>query len=70
MPETKTLPWKWYNTPNIHLATIADFRRLCTQKNIRILREIPLTQDGDPFAFLAGIWPNLFSSTCVFILEK
>ena len=70
MPETKTLPWKWYDTPNIHLATIADFRRLCRQKAIRILREIPLTQDGDPFAFLAGIWPNLFSSTCVFILEK
>lgn len=70
MPETRTLPWKWFNTPNIHLGTIADFRRLCKMKNIRIVREIPLTQDGDPFDFLAGIWPNLFASTCVFIIER
>ncbi len=71
MPETKTLPWKWFNTPNIHLATIADFRRLCKDKNIRIRREIPLSMKSvDPFAWLAKIWPNLFASTCVFILEK
>ena len=70
MPETKTLPWKWFDTPNIHLATIADFRRLCREKEIRILHEIPLSTQSDPLAWLANIWPNMFASTCVFILEK
>ncbi len=70
MPETKALPRKWYDTPNIHLGTIADFRRLCRSRKIRIRRELPLTQDGDPLAFLGGIWPNLFASTCIFIIEK
>ena len=70
MPETKTLPWRWFDTPNIHLATIADFRRLCREKNIRILREIPLSMKSDPLAWLADLWPNFFASTCVFILEK
>ena len=70
MPETKTLPWSWFDTPNIHLATIADFRRLCKEKQIRILREIPLSMRTDPFARLADLWPNFFASTCVFILQR
>ena len=26
MPETPSLPYKWYDTPNIHLCSIDDFR--------------------------------------------
>ena len=29
MPETDNLPYSWYDTPNIHLCTIKDFRELC-----------------------------------------
>ncbi len=29
MPETEALPHKWYDTKNIHLCTILDFRDLC-----------------------------------------
>ena len=29
MPQTDILPYSWYDTPNIHLCTIKDFRQLC-----------------------------------------
>lgn len=67
MPETKNLPHHWYNTPNIHLATIKDFRELCDMLSIKILREIPLGNNGN---LLAKALPNLFASNCVFEITK
>jgi len=66
MPVTKTLPDNWYDTPNIHLATIRDFRNLCKKKNIKITKEIPF---GEKFNLLASCCPNLFAPTCVFVIE-
>jgi methionine biosynthesis protein MetW len=67
MPITKTLPHTWYNTPNIHLATIKDFQSLCSEKNLYITNKIPL---GNIINFPARIWPNMFSSTCVFAITS
>lgn len=36
LPVSETLPFEWYNTPNIHLVTIKDFRELCRKHNIHI----------------------------------
>lgn len=70
MPVTGNLPLSWYDTPNIHPATIADFRDLCKDMGIRISKEIPLSQPEDFLPALAGVWPNLFASNCIFIIEK
>jgi methionine biosynthesis protein MetW len=67
MPITKTLPHTWYNTPNIHLATIADFRSLCKELDITIVNENPL---GNHCDLCARLMPNLFAPNCVFLLEK
>ncbi len=40
MPMSKSLPYPWYSTPNIHLPTIRDFRRLCKQVGGQIVTEI------------------------------
>jgi len=40
MPKSKTLPFEWYDTPNIHLFTIRDFRVLCRENGIKIEKEI------------------------------
>ena len=40
MPKSKILPFEWYDTPNIHLFTIKDFRDLCRKNNITIEKEI------------------------------
>ena len=70
MPVTRSLPVKWYETANIHPGTLSDFRLLCRDKNIRIVREIPLAQPGDTLRFLAPLWPNLFASNCIFVVSK
>ena len=67
MPRNKSLPYEWYNTPNIHLGTIADFQRLCAEKNIRIEKSIALGSNWD-----APLWfgHNLFAPGCVFVLSS
>ena len=71
MPVSQTLPYEWYETPNIHLCTIRDFVALCRELDIVIearkildtrgrVRNVPTT------LFLA----NLFGEQAVFLLRK
>ena len=39
MPKSKTLPYEWYNTPNIHLCSLDDFENLCAKKKYRDTRK-------------------------------
>ncbi len=65
MPKVKSLPYEWYSTPNIHLATIRDFRELCRKFKIEILEEIFMTFNRRlPFNFV----PNFFASNCIFVV--
>jgi methionine biosynthesis protein MetW len=58
MPKSRTLPYEWYDTPNIHLFTIRDFRVLCRENGIRIEKEIWISdgkiRSGGPYRFLAN----------------
>lgn len=36
MPVTRLLPVAWYETPNIHHVTVADFRQLVAERGIRV----------------------------------
>jgi len=65
MPVSATLPYQWYDTPNVHLCTIRDFEEFCGRHSIRILERVVL-QDGHPVRFL----PNLLGSLAVFRFEK
>jgi methionine biosynthesis protein MetW len=65
MPVSKTLPYEWYDTPNVHLCTIRDFERFCADHSIRILERVVL-HAGQRVAFL----PNLLGSLAVFRFEK
>jgi methionine biosynthesis protein MetW len=40
MPVTTELPYKWYNTPNIHLLTIKDFTDFCNYNKIEIMKKV------------------------------
>lgn len=37
MPVNKRLPYQWYDTPNLHFATIRDFEALLDQMGLRVL---------------------------------
>jgi methionine biosynthesis protein MetW len=65
MPVSDTLPYQWYDTPNVHLCTIRDFERFCADHGIRILERLVL-REGRPVSFL----PNLRGSLAVFRFEK
>ena len=67
MPVTQDLPHYWYNTPNIHLGTIRDFRNLCKEKSLNVVSEIPIGVAHEHL--LAKLMPNLFAPTCVFVIE-
>jgi len=67
MPVTKTLPYGWFDTPNIHLCTVRDFEALCENLGLRILaREmVDSQQRSRP---LMRLMPNLLAETAVYRL--
>lgn len=67
MPVTKNLPYEWYNTPNIHFCTVADFETLCQQKGYRILNREMISK-GTVNNLLKNVSPNLFAETAVYHL--
>jgi methionine biosynthesis protein MetW len=65
MPVTKVLPYQWYDTPNIRVGTLADFRILAEKNGLRILDAFGL-HEGE----VVRHWPNLRASTAVFKFER
>ena len=65
MPVTKTLPYQWYDTPNIRVGTHADFSVLARKNGLRILDTFGL-RGGE----LVRTLPNLLASTAVFKFER
>ena len=47
---TRSLPFKWYDTPNIHLCSIDDFRGLCRDMGVRVERAIVLDRNSKPIS--------------------
>jgi methionine biosynthesis protein MetW len=48
MPVTDSLPYSWYDTPNIHLCSIRDFLDLCRDVGADVERLIVLDHAGRP----------------------
>ena len=69
MPKTSRLPYEWYDTPNIHLTTIKDFRRFCRKHNLRVLDETDLVI-GERACRRVKALPNLFADYGIFVLER
>lgn len=58
MPVSKTLPYQWYDTPNVHLCTIHDFDEFCSKHNIAIIERKVIT-DGQDIQFMPNFLGNL-----------
>ncbi|HEX4927406.1 MAG TPA: methionine biosynthesis protein MetW [Burkholderiales bacterium] len=61
MPVSQTLPYEWYETPNVHHCTIKDFEDLCRRLGLRIRERLAL-HAGQPVTWL----PNLLGSVAVY----
>lgn len=70
MPSTRQLNHAWYDTPNIHLCTIADFVTLVTQCGAEVEKALALEETGGTHPMKANAWgPNLFAEGAIFLLK-
>jgi methionine biosynthesis protein MetW len=65
MPVSRSLPYQWYDTPNLRCATIRDFEALANELGLEVLECVAL-KDGKPVRYL----PNWRGSLAVFRLRK
>ena len=61
MPVSDTLPYAWYETPNVHHCTVTDFEDLCRRLGIRIRERLVLHQGR-----AVTLMPNLLGSLAVY----
>jgi homoserine O-acetyltransferase len=54
MPVSKSLPYQWFDTPNIHLCTVADFDRFLAHRRIEVLDRVVLAR-GRPVHGLSNL---------------
>ncbi len=64
-PVTKSLPFRWYDSPNLHFLSITDFKIFCKEKGVKILQSHYLGQKR-----VVSVWPNLLALNAVFVLGK
>lgn len=64
MPVSESLPYQWFNTPNIHLCTLEDFEAFCRQQGARIL-ERRVMNGNHPVALA----PNLMGMMAFYRFE-
>jgi methionine biosynthesis protein MetW len=65
VPVTASLPYEWYDTPNLHFLSIADFTEYCTKRDIRI-EQAAFVRKNKKIRLL----PNLFAEIGLFLLSK
>jgi homoserine O-acetyltransferase len=66
-PQTRLLPFRWYNSPNIHVLSLKDFDRFCAELDINIEKRIPL---GKTFLWPVRFLPNLLAPQAVYVTSK
>ncbi|MCZ6888538.1 MAG: methionine biosynthesis protein MetW [Gammaproteobacteria bacterium] len=69
MPVAPHIPHTWYDTPNIHLCTFADFERLCTDKGLPIIQRF-VTDRHYRNRTLINRFANLFGTTAFYRLGR
>ena len=66
MPQTKALPYSWFDSPNIHFCTVADFEALCKDLNVAVVERRMSSGVG----LLAELWPNLFAESASYRITR
>lgn len=70
MPRTFALNYSWYDTPNIHLCTIADFTDLVCELGGIIERALAFGEGTHIRSIRPDAWgPNLFAEGAIFMLH-
>lgn len=70
MPISRTIPYSWHETPNIHHTTLRDFRAFIRDHHAVIEREYPLTTHQRSRKLMAKRFPNVFADTIVAVVRQ
>ena len=70
MPVTRTLPYRWHETPNVHLCTIRDFESLAGAEGLTLLDRRLLDAGGGPAPARAARRPNLLAAGAAYLLRR
>ena len=69
MPKSKALPYEWYNTPNIRVLTIKDFRALCEENHIKVIEQYNyINRNGKSRS--VHFSPNIFATNSLFLVTQ
>lgn len=63
-PVTSSLPYQWYNSPNVHFGSLKDFRDFCRQKEIHIKDARYLGSSKS-----IKLFPNIFALDGIFLIQ-
>eukprot|EP01047_Picozoa_sp_COSAG01_P033788 COSAG01_NODE_2503_length_7555_cov_3.547881_7_plen_199_part_00 len=69
-PKYKPLAYEWYNTPNVRVITIKDFKKLCKEKNYQIIEENHLYDSKLLNLFMPKFLGNLCCQKALFVMKK
>jgi methionine biosynthesis protein MetW len=64
-PVTESLPYYWYETPNVRFLSIRDFEDFCRKKGLQILSAVYLGDNA-----IIKLWPNLFARNAIFAVAR
>jgi methionine biosynthesis protein MetW len=64
-PVIGSLPYQWYETPNLHFLSISDFMNYCRSRNLRIERSVFASEHS-----IIKLLPNLFAQTGIFLVSS
>ncbi len=70
-PKNRQLPYEWYNTPNIRVITIKDFRRFVRDTGCQLIKEVAInTHSQDLQGSIISFLPNLRATYGIFLVSK
>lgn len=70
-PVTDQLPYEWYDTPNIRVITIKDFKRFLRLTGVRVAREVAInTHHHDREGHIVNHLTNLRATYGIMMLER
>lgn len=69
MPRSKDLPFTWYDTPNLHHATLVDLEALFSRLGLTVEQRIPLDESGRRGRF-GGVAANLMAGAGLYVLTR
>jgi methionine biosynthesis protein MetW len=70
-PISRQLPYQWYDTPNIRVITLKDFRKFVREVGFKILKEAAInTHSQDRYGTIVRFLANVRATYGIFMIGK